>query len=258
MRYFNHLRAFTTKRSRLHLPALLALLVAVCLTPVFITHAANPTSGTLNPTTGASLTWTGTAAGSPTGANTQEAGCVEGQNCDTYTLTIGGNPSDWAGKSVHVEIDWTSITNDYDLYVHKGSNSGPEVNNSASIGNTSEGFDFSPNDPSVGTGTFTVHVVYSTVPAAASDQYHGLLKVVAGAAPTPPPAPVATGHAPRSQTSTPQADVLAKTANNGTDAGEPSIGVNWKTGVALYISRLTTFRVNFDDSCPTSPRALCF
>src|ERR1041384_1940744 len=164
MRYFNHLRAFTTKRSRLHLPALLALLVAVCLTPVFITHAANPTSGTLNPTTGASLTWTGTAAGSPTGANTQEADCVEGQNCDTYTLTIGGNPSDWAGKSVHVEIDWTSITNDYDLYVHKGSNSGPEVNNSASIGNTSEGFDFSPNDPSVGTGTFTVHVVYSTVP----------------------------------------------------------------------------------------------
>ena len=258
MRYFNHLRAFTTKRSRLHLPALLALLVAVCLTPVFITHAANPTSGTLNPTTGASLAWTGTAAGSPTGANTQEADCVEGQNCDTYTLTIGGNPSDWAGKSVHVEIDWTSITNDYDLYVHKGSNSGPEVNNSASIGNTSEGFDFSPNDPSVGTGTFTVHVVYSTVPAAASDQYHGLLKVVAGAAPTPtpPPAPVGTGQAPRFQIFTPQADVLAKTANNGTDAGEPSIGVNWKTGVALYISRLTTFRVNFDDSCPTSPTAL--
>src|ERR1043165_8482653 len=187
MRYANHLRAFTTKRSRLHLPALLALLVAVCLTPVFITHAANPTSGTLNPTTGAALAWTGTAARSPTGANTQEADCSEGQNGNTSTLTIRGNASDWAGKSVHVEIDWTSITNDYDLYVHKGSNSGPEVNSSASIGNHSEGFYFSPKDPAVGTGTSTAHVVYSTVPAAASDQYHGLLKVIAAAAPTPTP-----------------------------------------------------------------------
>jgi len=177
MRYFDHLRAFTSKRSRLHLPALLALLVAACLPPVFITHAANPSAGTLNPTTGASLTWTGTATGSATGVNTQEADCVEGQTCDTYTLTIAGNSSDWAGKSIHVEIDWANSTNDYDLYVHKGANSGPEVNHSASTANTSEGFDLSPNDPSVGTGTFTVHVVYSTVTAAASDQYHGLQRV---------------------------------------------------------------------------------
>src|SRR6185436_18106526 len=35
-----------------------------------------------------------------------------------------------------------------------------------------------------------------------------------------------------------------------------SIGVNWKTGKAMFISGLSTFRVTFDDSCPTSPTAL--
>jgi hypothetical protein len=256
MRRLNNLRSLGAGTQRFKF-ALLALLATACALPAFIAHAANPAAGTLNPTTGAQLTWTGTATGSQTGVNTQEADCVEGVTCDTYTVTVSGNPADWAGKTVHVQIDWTNITNDYDLYVHKGSNSGPEVNHSAGVANTSEGFDFSPNDPAVGTGVFTVHVVYSTVGAAATDQYHGSLKVNATAAPTPtpPPAPVGTGQAPRFQIFTPTADVLAKTSNNGTDAGEPSIGANWKTGAAMYISRLTTFRVTFDDSCPTSPTA---
>ena len=68
------------------------------------------------------------------------------------------------------------------------------------------------------------------------------------------PATQGTGLAPRFQNFTPQAD-LVKTGK-GTDAGEPSIGVNWKTGKAMFISSLTTFRVTFDDSCPTSPTAL--
>src|SRR5205085_11053871 len=70
-----------SKRSRLSMPALLALFVATCLLPVFVTYAANPSSGTLNPTTSASLMWTGTATGSATDVNTQEADCVEGQTC---------------------------------------------------------------------------------------------------------------------------------------------------------------------------------
>ena len=236
--------------------ALAILLAAICVTPFAITQAANPAAGTLAPAVNATVTWNGTATGK-LGANTQEADCTEGQDCDTYTLTLSGNPPDWAGKRVHIQIDWTSPSNDYDLYVHKGSNNGPVVASSASVGLPSEAVDIDPSDPNVGTGVFTVHVIYSTVPNAAADQYHGTAKVNAGAttSPTPAPAPVGTGAAPRFQNFIPQASILAQAANNGTDAGEPSIGVNWKTGVAMFISRLTTFRVTFDDSCPTSPSA---
>jgi hypothetical protein len=43
------------------------------------------------------------------------------------------------------------------------------------------------------------------------------------------------------------------TAGLGVDAGEPSLGANWKTGKSMYVSYLTTFRVSFDDACPASP-----
>ncbi len=48
---------------------------------------ATPGSGTLNPT-GPNVTWTGTALG---GAAPDEASCIEGVNCDTFTLTLSGN-----------------------------------------------------------------------------------------------------------------------------------------------------------------------
>jgi hypothetical protein len=72
------------------------------------------------------------------------------------------------------------------------------------------------------------------------------------AARTPfPAAAPAAGLPPRFSLFTPSAAQLA--TGLGTDAGEPSIGSNWITGNALFQSFLTTFRVSFDDSCPTSP-----
>lgn len=68
-----------------------------------------------------------------------------------------------------------------------------------------------------------------------------------------PVAPLGTGPAPRFKALTPSAAQLA--AGIGTDAGEPSIGVNWFTGSALFQSFVTTFRASFDDSCPTTPSA---
>jgi hypothetical protein len=237
----------STRRGQLRL-AFALLLAAACLIPIFIVHAASPSSGTLNPTTGAQLTWTGTASGSATGVLSQETDCVEGTTCDTYTLNVSGNPSDWTGKIVHVEISWTVPANDYDLYVHKGSNGGAVA---CSLADTSEpeSCDFRPS--ALGTGTYTVHVVYSTVPNASLDQYHGLVKVNAAPPPppTPPPAPVGTGAAPRFQVITPQPSIIARSSDNGLNAGEPSIGSDWKTGAAMFISDLTTFRVTFDDSC---------
>jgi hypothetical protein len=72
----------------------------------------------------------------------------------------------------------------------------------------------------------------------------------AGRTPFPAATP-ASGLPPRFSLFTPSAAQLA--TGLGTDAGEPSVGSNWITGNALFQSFLTTFRVSFDDSCPTSP-----
>src|SRR5258706_11584739 len=66
-----------------------------------------------------------------------------------------------------------------------------------------------------------------------------------------PPAPPGTGPASRYSAYTPSAAQLA--TGLGTDAGEPSIGVNTTSGNVFLQSYATTFRVQFNDSCPTSP-----
>jgi len=64
-------------------------------------RAASPTSGTLT-TTSADITWRGTASGGAAvgdpalGLITSEEMCIEGTTCETFTLTIGGTPADWA------------------------------------------------------------------------------------------------------------------------------------------------------------------
>jgi hypothetical protein len=63
-------------------------------------EAANPPAGTVNPT-GPGVAWDGTALG---GASAGESSCVEGVNCDTYTLTVSGTLADWTGKVVDVRI----------------------------------------------------------------------------------------------------------------------------------------------------------
>jgi hypothetical protein len=66
-----------------------------------------------------------------------------------------------------------------------------------------------------------------------------------------PAATAASGLPPRFSLFTPSAAQLA--SGVGTDAGEPSIGSNWVSGNVLFQSFVTTFRVNFDDTCSTSP-----
>src|SRR5207253_502060 len=104
---------------------LLALLLCAFGASIgWMSFAASPTGGTIS-TSGPTLTWTGTGTGTPpTGGG--ESDCTEGVNCDSYNLTISGTSADWtaAGKQVHVQINWTSPSTDYDLYVHKGSLSG--------------------------------------------------------------------------------------------------------------------------------------
>src|SRR2546423_631966 len=143
----------------------------LCFTAVMRLGAASPTSGTITPSS-PPVTWTATAAG---GASNGESTCVEGVNCDTFTLTVSGTPADWAGKKINVSISWVVAANDYDLFIHKGSNSGPVISSSThgAPGTVEEG----KIDPSTdGTGVFTVHVTYFTGPVA--DDPYGLAKII--------------------------------------------------------------------------------
>ena len=229
-------------------------------------EAANPTSASVSLTSNP-ISWQGTAvAGGATGDPaagliTSEEMCVEGVSCDTFTLTIAGTPQDWinARKLVHVHLGWTIPTQDFDMYIHKGDLNGPIV---ASSGNgitsgilTSEDADLDPARPSVGTGTFAVHVVYWT--ATAAEQYTGTVSVASvPAPPSPTPTPTPTNEPP----GTPRFYTYLAPPGVADDAGEPSIGVNWRTekvfngipngGTVTYFGGFLPYmlRTTFDDS----------
>ncbi|HEV2826757.1 MAG TPA: sialidase family protein [Pyrinomonadaceae bacterium] len=216
------------------LVCVLALLTLALVTGPTV-EASNPTNGTLT-TTSAPVSWQGTAVGGgatgdPAGGSiTSEEMCVEGVSCDTFTLTIAGAPADWvnAKKLVHVHLGWTITGQDFDFYIHKGDLNGPVV---ASSGNgvtngilLSEDADLDPAKSSVGTGVFAVHVVYWT--ATAAEQYQATASVEnVPAPPSPTPTPTPTNE----PAGTPRFYNYQAPPGVADDAGEPSIGVNWKS-----------------------------
>src|SRR5213592_2116684 len=231
-------------------------------------RSATPNSGTLGPT-GPTVNWAGTATG---GSSLDESTCVEGVNCDTFILTLSGTPADWTGLKARLTISCAdpSGVSDYDLYVHKGDNGGPIVpgGESAHGGTPPEVVDLDPSNPAIGTGQFSVHVVYFS--ATAAFQYSGsasAISTTAGSA-LAPSAPQDTGpkigfenfEAPGTlvQVASSSQGPTAHTVEYlGHDAGEPSIGVNWRspnsaTGVTNFQSDLQTLFIKFDDSCPAN------
>lgn len=149
---------------------------------------ANASSGTLNPKDTKVLTWvgTGTAGGALNDLGLGVIGdnetlCREGENCDTFMPTLSGSPSDWKGKYARIEITWGLPATDYDLYVRKGSPSGPVVANSGR-GATSPSEPLTQEDvnldvEALGTGTYAVRVIYYA--ATSADQYRGSARVTA-------------------------------------------------------------------------------
>ncbi|ABF39202.1 hypothetical protein Acid345_0197 [Candidatus Koribacter versatilis Ellin345] len=190
--------------------------------------AATPTSGSVTPTTGSKTAWTSSAFGATNGEST----CVEGTTCDSFTLTITGAASSYNNKYVNISIAWSLSTNDYDLYIHKGSLTGPVVASSTGgVPQTGEGVSLSPT--SLGVGVYVVHVVASTtVPG---DSPKGTA-VVATAPITPPPPNVTPPTYRNYQSPT----------GIGDNSGEPSIGDNWNTGRVMTSAVLDTLRVSFN------------
>src|SRR5947209_9862748 len=117
--------------------------------------------------------------------------------CETFTVTVNGTPADWNGKKIQVLLTWGNLSNEYDIYIHKGSNAGPLV--TSAIQGPALTNQVAYIDPAAnGTGVFTVHVVYDITPASATDPYHGSLTVQSTAAGGPGglvPAPADAGPA---------------------------------------------------------------
>jgi hypothetical protein len=66
------------------------------------TYAQNPSSGTVGPSPGGpSAAWDGTATAPGGGVNT-EASCVNGVNCEIFTLTVTSPLGNWVGQRVRV------------------------------------------------------------------------------------------------------------------------------------------------------------
>jgi hypothetical protein len=259
-------KPYVTITARAALSALFLLssiFLAVFALSIGTLRSATPSAGTLNPI-GPTLLWAGTATG---GASLDESTCVEGVNCDTFVLTLSGTPSNWSGFKARIVISSPDPTGetDYDVYVHKGDNNGPIVPNgtSASSGTPPEVVDLDPNDPGVGTGQFSVHVVYFN--ANAAFQYSGSASAISASAALPlvPTAPQDKGpkigfenfEAPGTLipvTDSSQGPTAHTVEYLGHDSGEPSIGNNWNTGVMNYQSDLQTLFINFDESCPAN------
>ncbi len=219
-------------------------------------NASSPVSGTISPT-GANITWTGTLTGTPPAAN-GEPTCNNqavdpAGNCDTFTLTVTGVPSDWIGKRIDIRFTWASPSTDYDMVVRQESNgttglqgdgvtSSPPLDNivgtSGNGTNTFEEVVISPAD--TGVGVYYIRAIYFAPNPA--DQYQGIASVF------------------NVQTVLPTGNVVPPTFDNyqppvgynrRDDSPEPSIGVNWNTGNVMTMSRLNCNRTVFDDS--TSP-----
>ena len=195
--------------------------------------AATPASGSIQATSTAPITW----SGSPVGTNNGESTCVDGTTCDVFTLTIAGSPNDYINKFVNVSVSWAVAVDEYDLYIHQGSITGPVIA-SSTVGTpgTSNAASVSPNV--TGTGVYVMHIVASSATAASS--YQG--SAVVGTSPANPPQ--ATFRAPSYQNLKPPTGV-------GENSGEPSIGANWNTGSIMSTAVLDTLQLTLDTS--TSP-----
>ncbi len=219
-------RIFT--RARVVWAAVIAALLAFGLSAVPGT-ASTPSSGTLS-STSAVVTWGGGPFTVPnlTGTATGAPDCSAPQSCDDFTLKVSTTAAYGSTHVLKIDVSWPTAAADFDLYVLDAA--GNEVATSASSADPEEVV-LPPTS-----GTYTVRVV-PYAPLGESYQAKAtLLKKPADPAPgTTTPPKFKTYGAPA-------------TLPDAHNAGEPSIGNNFRTGATLYQSYLSTYKVTFDDT----------
>src|ERR1700738_502242 len=98
-------------------PRLLLLPAALLLSGA--ARAATPAGGQVTSPQAAPTSWQG---GIVAGANAVngESLCTEGTTCESFVLTVAGQPADWTGKIARVRLSWTLAGDESDLYIHQG------------------------------------------------------------------------------------------------------------------------------------------
>ena len=185
--------------------------------------AATPGGGTVAP--GSPVMWTGTTAG----ASTDPSTCVYGSNCDKYALIVQ-NPGT---NKLTVRIAWTTPGTDLDLYLCQGTDASPCTTQVAVSAGSGQSEEIQINSPPAG----NYYVVI--VNFAGATTYNGMATLNPPAAATATPTPLPGFIAPRYEN-------YAAPDGKATDAGEPSIGANWRTGKILFQSYLDTYRISLD------------
>jgi len=153
--------------------AALALISTLLVTAPWRADAATPSSGTIGPPGGTSVSWTGQTyvAGAIADPVAAGAGCPPQADpvnavCDHFFLTVNVAPSYWNTHTggARVTIDWSATgdtDDDFDMYIYQG---GSLVDQSAAGGTTSEAVFL--EDAS---GTYEVRVVPFLVTNARAD-----------------------------------------------------------------------------------------
>jgi hypothetical protein len=210
-------------------------------------RAATPASGTVTPTA-ASIHYTGGPfandnQSSPTGDSAPLcAGDVS--PCDDFAASVSIPAADPQGYTLTVRVSWASSGSDFDLYVLDSA--GTVVAQGA--GNTNPEVAKFVVPPHQDTA-YTVRVVpFAVAHGAGGDIYDGSVTLAAIVAPpvspSPVPSPPPVPGVPRYQSYVPPA-----ASGLGQDAGEPSLGANWRSGNWMFQSGLETLRVTYSNAC---------
>ena len=196
--------------------------------------ASTPAGGTVSDTS-PTVTWTG---GPFTTANTTAdvdgtPTCSAATPCDDYALTVSTPAGYGSGHQLKVTVDWTNAAADFDVYLLD--RAGNVVAQAASSAKP-ETILTAPD-----AGSYTVRVVPF---APLGDSITGTATLTT----TPAPPPPSTAPAPTYSTYSPQDSVSPDVHN----AGEPSIGVDRKTGAVMYQAYTSTFKATFDTGTPAA------
>jgi len=193
--------------------------------------ASTPTAGTVDATHPVA-SWGGGPFVVPNTTGTAgDPDCTAPQSCDDFTLKVNTTAAYGSQHNLKIDVTWANSAADFDLYVLDAA--GNTVSTSASSADPEEVV-MPPT-----TGTYTVRVV-PFAPVGESYTAKATLETK--------PVDPAPGTQPRPGFRNFAAPAALQDSNN---AGEPSIGNNWKSDSTLYQAYLSTYKVKFND--PVAP-----
>ncbi|MBB6627988.1 pre-peptidase C-terminal domain-containing protein [Nocardioides sp. KIGAM211] len=187
--------------------------------------AATPPSGTIAASGKHAVSWTGGPFVAPnaTGTGLDAPDCSAPESCDDFQLKVKTPGGYGKNHQLTVSVAWENTAADFDVYLLD------KDGNSVATAATSADPELIITAPKA--GTYTVRVVPFTP---VGESYTATAKLTK----TPANPDPGTATPPTFKNYKPGKDVSPDVNN----AGEPSIGNNFKTGATLYQAYLSTFR----------------